>query len=156
MPNFDGTGPLGQGPMTGRGQGYCVLKKSSKNGKEVWEGHAGIDGKLIYLSNKLNKQNGKEVITMPGGDRTGPMGMGPMTGRAAGYCAGYPVPGYTNPIPYGGQYFYARPGNYYEVPFGYPPAYGYGPYLMGRPLRYGFRGRACFSSPCCLENLTQN
>ncbi len=34
---------------------------------------------------------------MPGGDRTGPMGMGPMTGRAAGYCAGYPVPGYMNP-----------------------------------------------------------
>jgi len=36
---------------------------------------------------------------MPGGDRTGPMGLGPMTGRAAGYCAGYPVPGYMNPIP---------------------------------------------------------
>jgi len=25
--------------------------------------------------------------------------MGPMTGRAAGYCAGYGVPGYANPIP---------------------------------------------------------
>ncbi len=36
---------------------------------------------------------------MPGGDRTGPLGLGPMTGRAAGYCAGYPVPGYMNPIP---------------------------------------------------------
>ncbi len=35
---------------------------------------------------------------MPGGDRTGPGGMGPMTGRAAGYCAGYPAPGYANPI----------------------------------------------------------
>ena len=34
---------------------------------------------------------------MPGGDGTGPMGMGPMTGRAAGYCAGYPAPGYMNP-----------------------------------------------------------
>jgi hypothetical protein len=33
---------------------------------------------------------------MPRGDRTGPMGMGPMTGRAAGYCAGYPVPGFMN------------------------------------------------------------
>jgi len=38
---------------------------------------------------------------MPGGDRTGPQGMGPMTGRAAGYCAGYNVPGYMNP--YGGR-----------------------------------------------------
>jgi len=36
---------------------------------------------------------------MPGGDGTGPAGMGPMTGRAAGFCAGYPVPGYMNPIP---------------------------------------------------------
>lgn len=34
---------------------------------------------------------------MPGGDRTGPMGMGPMTGRAAGYCAGFAVPGFVNP-----------------------------------------------------------
>ncbi|MCM8900248.1 DUF5320 domain-containing protein [Caldicoprobacter algeriensis] len=25
MPGFDGTGPLGQGPMTGRGRGYCVV-----------------------------------------------------------------------------------------------------------------------------------
>ncbi len=34
---------------------------------------------------------------MPGGDRTGPAGLGPMTGRAAGYCAGYGMPGYANP-----------------------------------------------------------
>jgi len=34
---------------------------------------------------------------MPGGDRTGPMGQGPMTGRAAGLCAGSPNPGYANP-----------------------------------------------------------
>lgn len=46
---------------------------------------------------------------MPGGDGTGPRGMGPMTGRAAGYCAGYPMPGFANPIPgrgwarYGGR-----------------------------------------------------
>jgi len=39
---------------------------------------------------------------MPGGDRTGPMGMGPMTGRAAGFCAGYDAPGYANAIPGGG------------------------------------------------------
>ncbi|MFW6279417.1 MAG: DUF5320 domain-containing protein [Planctomycetota bacterium] len=41
---------------------------------------------------------------MPGGDGTGPAGMGPMTGRAAGYCAGYGVPGYMNPIPGGGYW----------------------------------------------------
>ena len=36
---------------------------------------------------------------MPRGDRTGPQGMGPMTGRAAGYCAGYDAPGYANSAP---------------------------------------------------------
>lgn len=36
---------------------------------------------------------------MPGGDRTGPMGLGPMTGRAAGYCAGFGVPGTANQVP---------------------------------------------------------
>jgi hypothetical protein len=33
---------------------------------------------------------------MPGGDRTGPLGMGAMTGRAAGFCAGQNRAGYTN------------------------------------------------------------
>jgi hypothetical protein len=36
---------------------------------------------------------------MPAGDRTGPTGMGPMTGRGAGYCAGFGMPGYANPVP---------------------------------------------------------
>ena len=35
---------------------------------------------------------------MPRGDGTGPIGLGPMTGRAAGFCAGYNAPGYMNPI----------------------------------------------------------
>lgn len=35
---------------------------------------------------------------MPRGDRTGPAGMGPMTGRATGFCAGYGMPGYANPV----------------------------------------------------------
>lgn len=45
----------------------------------------------IYLINK-------EDIIMPRGDGTGPMGMGPMTGRTAGFCADYETPGYMNPI----------------------------------------------------------
>ena len=36
---------------------------------------------------------------MPAGNGTGPMGMGPMTGRAAGFCAGFGMPGYANPTP---------------------------------------------------------
>ena len=33
---------------------------------------------------------------MPGGDRTGPQGLGPQTGRAFGLCSGYENPGYAN------------------------------------------------------------
>ncbi len=36
---------------------------------------------------------------MARGNKTGPMGMGPMTGRRAGFCAGYDTPGYANQIP---------------------------------------------------------
>lgn len=36
---------------------------------------------------------------MPRGDRTGPNGMGSMTGRNAGYCTGFGMPGYANPVP---------------------------------------------------------
>ncbi len=32
---------------------------------------------------------------MPGGDGTGPGGMGSKTGRGLGYCAGFNTPGYT-------------------------------------------------------------
>ena len=42
---------------------------------------------------------------MPGGDRTGPRGLGQMTGRRMGFCAGYDTPGYANPIPAAGGRF---------------------------------------------------
>jgi len=51
------------------------------------------------------------------------MGMGMMSGRAAGYCAGSPVPGYMNPIPGRGQ--------------GFARGRGFG---IGRGLGLGFRG----------------
>ncbi len=79
MPNFNGTGPKGTGPLTGQGMGYCVVK--------------------VDKDNLITEQGiGKEVDDMPRGDRTGPSGLGPMTGRGAGYCAGYSVPGFINPI----------------------------------------------------------
>ena len=39
---------------------------------------------------------------MPRGDRTGPMGSGPMTGRGAGYCGGVGEPAFMNPAGRGG------------------------------------------------------
>ncbi|MGC9334310.1 MAG: DUF5320 domain-containing protein [Anaerolineae bacterium] len=93
---------------------------------------------------------------MPAGDGTGPMGMGPMTGRGAGFCSGYEAPGWANPVPgrgfglgwgrggaWGGRggwgggwrhrnWYYATgvPGwaRYgYGPAWGAPPAWGYGP-----------------------------
>jgi hypothetical protein len=141
MPGFDGTGPFGQGPMTGRGRGFCVLANSEENPNEI-QGFAGIDGKPFGKMNEGFRFAGKEVIDMPFGDGTGPAGMGPMTGRAAGFCAGYPVPGYMNPVR-------GRVGSYGALAPGFAPysapAYGYGvPYApvyagWGNPwLRRGF------------------
>lgn len=31
MPGFNGTGPHGTGPMTGRGMGYCVIPLSTQD-----------------------------------------------------------------------------------------------------------------------------
>jgi hypothetical protein len=36
----------------------------------------------------------RRCLIMPAGDRTGPMGMGAMTGRGAGFCSGSVAPGY--------------------------------------------------------------
>ncbi len=35
---------------------------------------------------------------MPGGDGTGPLGWGPGTGRAVGFCRGFDRPGFANPV----------------------------------------------------------
>ena len=43
MPKFDGTGPRGQGPMTGGGRGYCVMRLPSRPGG-VATGYAGLTG----------------------------------------------------------------------------------------------------------------
>lgn len=45
---------------------------------------------------------------MPFGDRTGPLGMGPRTGRAAGFCSGFGMPGYANAVPGRGRSGFGR------------------------------------------------
>ena len=64
---------------------------------------------------------------MPAGDRTGPLGQGPMTGRGAGFCAGFATPGYMNPGPGQGTGFGGGRG------FGRGMAWGRG----GRGGRWG-------------------
>ena len=137
MPGFDGTGPLGQGPMTGRGRGFCVLQESKDRPGQA-NGLAGLKGTPIGNVNTTLIDE-KEVINMPRGDGTGPARLGPMTGRAAGFCAGYPVPGYMDLIG-AGKY---TPAIGPSVPYGYNQgAYGYGiPYAAGRSwFGRGFMG----------------
>ena len=62
----------------------------------------------------------KEVIDMPFGDGTGPRGLGPMTGRGAGFCTGFGKPGFASPMP---GYPYPR-GYGYSTPTW--PRWGYG------------------------------
>lgn len=63
---------------------------------------------------------------MPSGDRTGPEGCGPITGRGLGYCAGNDRPGYT-------------------TGFGQGIGYGRGRGMGRRFWRY--RGQGDFSQP---------
>ena len=44
MPGFDGTGPLGKGPMTGRGMGYCAVRLPVYGRFPLPYGYAGIAG----------------------------------------------------------------------------------------------------------------
>lgn len=60
--------------------------------------------------NEQTNEPRERKIIMPGGNGTGPAGMGPMTGRGAGFCAGYGVPGYANPTP--GGFGYGRGGGF--------------------------------------------
>lgn len=43
MPRFDGTGPKGEGPLTGRGEGYCAVKLPDEPGEPA-VGYAGREG----------------------------------------------------------------------------------------------------------------
>jgi len=40
MPAFDGTGPRGQGPLTGRGEGYCAVTLPQRG--QAPRGYAGL------------------------------------------------------------------------------------------------------------------
>ena len=47
MPRFDGTGPRGAGPMSGRGEGYCVVELPGA-GRPV-QGYAGLQATPVGL-----------------------------------------------------------------------------------------------------------
>ena len=50
MPSFDGTGPRGLGPMTGRGEGYCAVVLPSPGTAGAPYGYAGLAGVPVGLA----------------------------------------------------------------------------------------------------------
>lgn len=79
MPGFDGMGPQGRGPMTGRAGGYCVLRES-KDAPTHIRGFAGVQGIPV----DVELPEAKEVTLMPLGN-----GVGPLFGRGFGCGRGW-------------------------------------------------------------------
>jgi len=48
MPGFDGTGPQGQGPLTGHGEGYCAVRLPDEAGQPAY-GYAGLQGTPVRI-----------------------------------------------------------------------------------------------------------
>lgn len=84
------------GPI--RGRAYDMPRGEWRRG---WSDIRGVhDGRRFGAGRAWSiHYHHKEVSRMPRGDRTGPRGMGPMTGRGFGYCGGYDAPEYANPGP---------------------------------------------------------
>jgi hypothetical protein len=53
MPRLDGTGPASQGPMTGRGEGYCALPLVRPG--ETRQGYAGLQGRPVRLIGRFSR-----------------------------------------------------------------------------------------------------
>jgi hypothetical protein len=51
MPGLDGMGPRSQGPMTGRGEGYCATRLPEP--AEVPLGHESLQGMPVRLGARL-------------------------------------------------------------------------------------------------------
>jgi hypothetical protein len=56
---------------------------------------------------------------MPKGDKTGPQAEAPMSGRGAGFCAGYDMPGYMNPMSRMGMRHSWRRRRWHNMTFGF-------------------------------------
>ena len=61
MPGFDGTGPFGQGPMTGKGRGYCIIPLDKK--RKVPLSHASTKGDTISLNYPFNNNKTYDDLT---------------------------------------------------------------------------------------------
>jgi len=58
MPRFDGMGPQGKGPLSGRGEGYCAVRLP-RPGQAV-QGYAGLQGTPITRWLRSAARRGRE------------------------------------------------------------------------------------------------
>ncbi len=125
MPRGDGTGPVGMGPLTGRSAGFCARLQNSGSFR-LWprvgpwsgpdsDGCFGLraccpdvaDTLLTDGQNRRGRSKGtcsaekRKTENYARGDGTGPMEMGRMTGKNAGYCRALRLGAVTNPVGYG-------------------------------------------------------
>jgi hypothetical protein len=91
----------------------------------------------------IESGDAQEAVGMPRGDRSGPEGMGPMTGRGMGYCAGFDGPGYVMPGGGGGRRGRGAGGGWPGRGLRHRRGAGYGawgpgagPYAPGYPSPY--------------------
>ncbi len=54
MPGFDGTGPRGQGPMTGKANGFCLIRMPDDPGQPR-TGFVGMAGDPVAMGPDLSK-----------------------------------------------------------------------------------------------------
>lgn len=94
MPGFDGTGPLGRGPLTGRGRGYCVVK--------LPDGHSSLPCGDSNNRNGIRAQSLDESRNKSAGmvaaSQAGPPGQGTVTGASAGLRSSQQAPGLVIPV----------------------------------------------------------
>lgn len=76
MPGFDGTGPRGLGPMTGRGEGYCAFTLPEPGTEGSAYGYAGLAG----APTRLNRPIGATGPSAAGTLRRAPMAFRPRLG----------------------------------------------------------------------------
>lgn len=65
MPAFDGTGPRGMGPMTGRGEGYCAIAFPSPGTGRAPYGYVGLAGIPVRLARSPVEGVGVSYRTPP-------------------------------------------------------------------------------------------
>lgn len=60
MPGFDGTGPRGQGPLTGKASGFCLIRMPDDPGQPR-TGFAGMAGQPVAIDPDFRQLDGRSL-----------------------------------------------------------------------------------------------